>query len=300
MRLKRWVCAAFGGLMVMMALAACTPLVAAKRAPGPALWLMEDADTRVWLFGTVHILAEGVDWHRPQIDAALSASRVIYLETPVDEEGKGAITKEVARLGVMPAGKTLDSLLAPAQQRALAEAARAVDLDPAALQKLRPWLAALQISLAAAMAEGQIPGAGVEQSLLAHAKAHGQELRYFETAADQVRIFADLPQEAELRFLLVTLDQAKEGKGLLETMDRLWLKGDVEGLGAVLDRDFDSAGPEVRAALIDARNARWATTIAAMLDQPGEVFVAVGAGHLTGRANVITLLEAQGQNVQRR
>lgn len=299
MRHTSWIRFAFGAL-VMMALAACSAPLAAKREQGPALWLVEDSDTRVWLFGTVHILAEGVDWRRPQIEAALKASRVIYLETPVDEEGKEAIAKEVARLGGLPAGVTLDSLLKPAQRQELAEAARGVGLDPAALQALRPWLVALQISLAAAMAEGQQPDAGVEQALLAHARAHGQELRYFETALEQVRIFADLPQEAELRFLAVTLDQAKDGKDLLATMDRLWLKGDVVGLGNVLDRDFDRAGPLVRAALIDARNARWAMAIRALLDEPGEVFVAVGAGHLTGRDSVIALLETQGQKVQRR
>lgn len=290
----------WGAAVAALWFGACAAPAPAQRAQGPALWLMEDSDTRIWLFGTVHILAKGVDWQRPQIEAALAASRVIYLETPIDEAGSAAITKEVVRLGGLPAGITLDSLLTPPQRQALAETARMVGLDPAALQRLRPWLAALQISLAAAEAQGQDAQAGVEQTLLAHARAHGQELRYFETALEQVSIFADLPQAAELRFLVVTLDQAKDGQDLLNTMDQLWLKGDVQGLGAVLERDFDSAGPEVRAALIDARNARWAVSIAALLDQPGEVFVAVGAGHLTGRGNVIDLLEARGQKVQRR
>lgn len=290
----------WGAALAALWFAGCAEPAPAQRAQGPALWLIADSDTRIWLFGTVHILAKGVDWQRPQIEAALAASRVIYLETPIDEAGSAAITKEVVRLGGLPAGITLDSLLTPPQRQALAATARMVGLDPAALQRLRPWLAALQISLAAAAAQGQDAQAGVEQTLLAHARAHGQELRYFETALEQVSIFADLPQAAELRFLVVTLEQAKDGQDLLNTMDQLWLKGDVQGLGEVLERDFDSAGPEVRAALIDARNARWAVSIAALLDQPGEVFVAVGAGHLTGRGNVIALLEAQGHKVERR
>lgn len=281
-------------------LAACAqPAPAAKRGPGPALWRIEDHDTRIWLFGTVHILAQDVEWQRPQIDAALKASKIVYLETPVDAAGAGAIAREVARLGALPAGVTLNSLLTPAQRKQLAQTASAVGLDSGSLQRIRPWLVALQISLAGAAAQGQQPEAGVEQALLAHASAHGQELRYFETALEQVRIFADLPQDAELRFLAVTLEQAKEGKDLLAALDKLWLEGDVERLGKMLDADFDSAGPLVRAALIDARNARWAVAISKMLDEPGEIFVAVGAGHLTGRDNVIALLESEGLVVTR-
>ncbi len=270
------------------------------RGPGPALWLLADADTRIWLFGSVHILGENVDWQRKEIRQALGAAKVLYLETPVDEEGAGAIAQHVARLGVLPPGSSLDSLLTPAQRKALAQTTRAYGLDAAQMQRLRPWLAALQISLAAASAQGQNAQSGVEQVLLSQARANGQELRYFETALEQVQIFADLPQEAQLRFLDVTLAQLKDSAELLRRMDDLWLEGDVVGLGRVLDADFDRAGPQIRTALIDARNARWAITIGQMLDQPGEVFVAVGAGHLTGRGNVIALLEAQGHRIERR
>ena len=37
--------------------------------------------------------------------------------------------------------------------------------------------------------------------------------------------------------------------------------------------------------------------IEAMLDEPGTVLIAVGAGHLAGPDSVITLLEAEGHEV---
>lgn len=289
------------GALAALWLAACArPAPSeAPRGPGPALWLLADADTRIWLFGSVHILGKDADWRRKEIDAALNASRTLVLETPVDGAGNAAIAQEVARLGILEPGTRLDSLLTPAQRKALAQAARAYGLDGAQLQRLRPWLAALQISMAAASAQGQSAELGVEQSLLAGAKARGQSLRYLETAQQQVQIFANLPQEAQLRFLDVTLAQLEDSAGMLRRMDRLWLEGDVAGLGQVLDADFDRAGPQIRAALIDARNAQWAAKIAQMLDEPGEVFVAVGAGHLTGRGNVIALLEGEGHKIER-
>jgi uncharacterized protein YbaP (TraB family) len=42
------------------------------------------------------------------------------------------------------------------------------------------------------------------------------------------------------------------------------------------------------------RNAAWASWIEARLDQPGTLFMAVGAGHLAGRDSVQELLRARG------
>ena len=47
------------------------------------------------------------------------------------------------------------------------------------------------------------------------------------------------------------------------------------------------------------RNARWADWIAKRMDQPGTVFIAVGAGHLAGDHSVQTLLAKKHLTVTR-
>ena len=47
------------------------------------------------------------------------------------------------------------------------------------------------------------------------------------------------------------------------------------------------------------RNARWADWIAARLQTPGTVFVAVGAGHLAGKDSVLVRLAEKGITSQR-
>jgi uncharacterized protein YbaP (TraB family) len=42
------------------------------------------------------------------------------------------------------------------------------------------------------------------------------------------------------------------------------------------------------------RNGRWADWIAARLQTPGVVFVAVGAGHLTGKDSLLVQLAQRG------
>ena len=51
--------------------------------PRPALWLLADADTTIYLFGTVHILPPGFRWRSPAIDGAIRDADELVLE--VDE-----------------------------------------------------------------------------------------------------------------------------------------------------------------------------------------------------------------------
>ena len=42
-----------------------TPIV-----PRPAIWLVADADTRIYLFGTIHVLPPGLQWRSPTFSTA--------------------------------------------------------------------------------------------------------------------------------------------------------------------------------------------------------------------------------------
>ena len=58
------------------------------------------------------------------------------------------------------------------------------------------------------------------------------------------------------------------------------------------DREFYDA-------LFLNRNTNWVPQIEAMLDEPGNVLIAVGAGHLAGPDSVITMLESKGHTLTR-
>ena len=58
--------------------------------------------------------------------------------------------------------------------------------------------------------------------------------------------------------------------------------------------------PEMYDVLLTNRNKAWVSEIERVLaEETGTVFVAVGAGHLSGRTSVTTLLEAAGHTVDR-
>jgi len=82
----------------------------------------------------------------------------------------------------------------------------------------------------------------------------------------------------------------------------VWLAGDVAGIGAILhdERGAWSSEAVYQAMLVD-RNKAWAREIDKLLEsETGDVFVAVGFGHLAGEDSLIGMLETAGHEVVRR
>ncbi|MGE3302690.1 MAG: TraB/GumN family protein [Hyphomonadaceae bacterium] len=286
---------AFTALLAPLALGSCA------RPPahdGPALWRVADADSEIWLFGTVHMLPPSLVWRTPKIERAFAEADTVYFETPTDADGQTAMAALVQKLGLNPPGVTLSSLLTAEDRTRLAAAARKAYINPAALEPARPWLAAVQLSVASVAARGQAADAGVERVLDKEAKAQGKMRQFFETGEQQVRFFADLPPETELGFLRATITDVENEAEAVDAMNKAWAEGDTKTLGGYLDEMLNEAGPDVYQVLIVDRNAAWTREIEALLRGKGKVFIAVGAAHLIGRDSVPAMLRKQGYKVE--
>lgn len=283
-------------IVCALALAMCAPRAADPR--GPALWRVSDADSEIWLLGTVHVLPPDLRWKTPAIEAAFARADTIWLETPLDAAASARIAALVARDGANPPGVTLSAQLAPEDRGRLSRVARALGVPVASLEPSRPWLAALQLSLAQLAKAGHSADAGVEQVLEADAAAQGKARAYLETAEQQMAVFSTLSQAAQVQFLRATLRQIEEEDGAVAEIDRAWANGDMAAFERLAAPMLAEAGPETAQALIHARNARWAGQIETMLAGEGRAFVAVGAAHMVGAQGLPALLRGRGHPVE--
>ena len=287
--------------LVLSLVAAATWLLAAcesSPAPAaPALWRVADADSEIWLFGSVHVLPANLAWRSQRVNTAFAASAELVTETDVREPARASFPALVARYGASPHGIGLSGRLAAAESARLARLAHELGLDLTTLERLRPWLAALQLSYASASRAGHVAEAGVEAVLVAEAQRNGQRLSFLETPEQQIRTLAGLTPADELHFLAVTIRQIEEEPDLIDRLDDAWARGDIAELARQLDGQWREAGAGVHNALILERNRAWADEIAHRLAGSGRVFVAVGAAHLVGEGSVIALLRARGIEV---
>lgn len=288
--------ALFASLLTVaaLALASCTPAA----APNPALWRIADADSEIWIFGSVHVLPPNLRWRSERVNAAFAAAEEFVTETDAGPNAPANYQALAARYGSLPEGETLWTRLTLEDSERLQRIARENDIDPAALSRLRPWLAALQLSYAALARAGQRADAGVEAVLHAEARASGKRLSFLETPEEQVRVLADLAPADEAHFLSLTLDEIEQGTAGANEMDSAWSRGDIAELERQLNAQWRETGPAIHSAVIVNRNRNWADQLAARLEGEGTLFIAVGAAHLLGDDSLIALLRARGIEVE--
>jgi uncharacterized protein len=285
-----------------MALAACGQDAAgpeAGPAATPALWRVADADTTVYLFGSIHMLPPGASWRSGAVDRALAEAPVVYFEADVLGDPAGMMSL-VERLGRLPKSQTLSAQMSPDQSLALGAVAARLGLSRAALETMQPWYAAVVISDAAIRAAGYGSEAGVDTQLRQDATGAGKQLRFLETVEQQLSALATLPADVQLAYLGLTLDEADNVKPLLARMVEAWRCGDVDTLARALIAEDMARLPALEEALLIRRNAAWASSIAELIEnEPGAFFIAVGAAHLIGDGSVQTELVMHGRVAER-
>lgn len=273
----------------------------APAAAHPALWVARDADTTVYLFGTVHILSDHVEWRFPALDAALDTSDALYVEVPADAADKGTMQALVQRYGLDPS-HPLSSRLSDSENTLLGKAAVAAGLPGgrAALQPMKPWLAALTLSVAPLLKAGMDPELGVDKLLQARMKNAGKPIHGLETAERQIRILADLPESVQLALLRSTLHDFAHAKAELGAIVDAWLAGDTSHIANLLAAQMRKRSDVLYQRLLVDRNRQWAHDIATLMhERPGTLFIAVGAAHLAGPDRVQAQLRQLGITAHR-
>lgn len=266
---------------------------------GPALWVVRDADSTLYLFGTVHMMRPETQWRTPRIEEALRASDTLYLEIKeVDPASAASVQPLMLKYGMAETGRGLSTLMTAQDMTRLDAIARTLGATGAAFEPLRPWMAALQVTVAGIVRAGYSPTSGVDPLLKAAAVEAGKPVMGLETVEQQLSFFAGLSDEIQADFLRQTLADFDEGPARLDAIVDAWARGDDAVLAREIVDEMKTWGP-VYDALLVRRNADWARQIKTMLDGSGTAFIAVGAGHLVGEDSVQAALARQGVLAER-
>lgn len=268
-----------------------TPLPADAR---PALWKVADHDTTIYLFGTIHVLPQGIDWYKGPIRQAFEHSDLLMTELP--DLSTGEVAAAMLKQGMLPKGETLRGLMTEEQRGKYDAALTRIGLQPAMFDQNRPWVVALLLPLVRVQQLGFDPQHGVEAQLGKRGKELSRPHQGLETIDQQFAIFAGLSPADQMDYLMAVVDALPEIDAQIDKMVGHWAKGDAPGLAQFLQSDDDKVLGE---ALIHNRNRTWAAWIAARMKQPGTVFIAVGAGHLGGKDSVQDMLAKDGYKADR-
>lgn len=264
---------------------------------GPALWVIRDADSTLYLFGTVHVLRPTTAWGSARVDAAFAGADQIWFEVS-NPDDQAAIIPLIQQHGLSP-DRPLSSLLTAEEMTDLNAAATAAGLPAAQLNIFRPWFAGLTLAVAPLVKAGYDPQSGVEQILKARADAAGKPVHGFETLDKQIGILAGMSEADQLAFLRSALEAYDDATVELDQMVDAWAAGDLSALERITVEEMRADSPAVYQALLVQRNTDWAGQIQTLLAGSGTAFIAVGAAHLAGEDSVQEILKDRGVAVAR-
>jgi uncharacterized protein YbaP (TraB family) len=271
---------------------------AAEAKGAPALWSVSDADTTVYLFGTIHLLPDNYTWRTAKFDHAVAGSNELVLETIVDDKDPMKLAGVLARLGFSNGLAPIASRVPAAKVPALEAAIAKTGIPRSAFDKMESWAAAFML-LGNQFKELGLKGdQGVEMTLRTSFTGQGKPIGELETNAEQLGFFDTLPEPAQRALLEGSLEDPAAMRQAFQAMLAAWSRGDVHAIARSFNRDL-SGSPELKTALLNRRNANWSRWIEQRMAKPGSVLIAVGAGHLAGPESVLELLKRDGYKVQR-
>ncbi len=234
----------------------------------PAIWVINDADTVIYLFGTFHALDGKSAWFNDEVETAFTASDELVLETVVPQ---GAHIPPVKASSIAP--RRIPNLA----------------VTPSA-----SFLASARLAISAGQARGMKVDNGADMILRRAAEASGKPVAGLETFDFQLGMFRRMPtQPAQAVNPGQDLSSAGNLAIVMGQMQAAWNRGDSGIFATMLDQ-MRANSPASYNVMFTQRNSSWAAWIAERLQQPGTVFVAVGTGHLTGPDSVQAKLAELG------
>ena len=262
----------------------------------PPVWTVRDADSAIVIFGSVHVLPQGLDWMPPSLKTALAGADDLWFEVPLDDEATVAAQREANAAGFLKGKRPLSAYLSHTGHARLERVCGSLGYPLSEVERMRPWYAELTLSSALYRQSGADLSRGVER-VVAEAAPASARRRAFETPGEQVALFASAPLADQLASLEDTLRQIDEAPGDYQDLVRAWMAGDVRGLDREAVSPLRTSAPRLYASLVARRNARWADRIIERLHGAGRTVIVVGVGHLVGEDGIPALLRARGVTV---
>ena len=263
-------------LLAAAALAAGMPATTAVPPPEPAIFVVRDDDTTVYLFGTFHALDGDPQWFDRGVRDAFEVSDELVLETLLPE-GPGPVA--VGRPGLP---------------------VRASSVTPSA-----SFLASTRMAIDAGQSKGMRVDKGADVILRHTAEAEGKQVEGLETLEFQLNMFNRMPPAAPPKRAGSPKPGTPVGELPMQSLSRemaemqsAWKRGNQSVFVRML-HELENGSPDTYRIMFTERNARWADWIAARMQTPGTVFVAVGAGHLAGKDSVLVRLAEKHISSQR-
>lgn len=244
-----------------------------------------------YLYGTIHLICQADFNVSEATKAAFAEADKLIMELDMDDP---AMMQSMQAKVLHPEGLKISSSLTETQATKLDEFLQTnMGVGLPAFDGMRPFIVS-GILMSAQLDCGQpasFEGYFTQQAMMQQKPVEG-----LETVDFQFGVFEQIPHAEQVQWLIDAIEDEAGAKAELQRMIDLYQAEDIEGMYGMFTEMEEYA--EYKEVLLDHRNFAWQETLDKELAAEGSEFIAVGAGHLGGKAGMINLLRELGYTVE--
>ena len=274
------------------------------------LWKISDQNSSVYILGSIHFADKTFYPLNSVIVNAFDRSDELAVE--IDISDSTVYQKSVllsSLLGKLDGDKTLDMYLPEDALYSLDSLCLAWSIPVDFFSGYKPWAAAMTLSSIANQHAGLDARLGIDLYFLTMARKMKKKIISLETVELQVKLFTgmDIPDSIGVFAMKNMIKDIALLDSSIAKFKLAWKTGNdsllayAANMGADRFNHEDSLMHEfMYDKILYSRNDRMADSVSKFLDENRNVFVVVGAAHLTGhKKNVIDILRRKGLSVER-
>jgi hypothetical protein len=260
------------------------------------MWKASSATNTVYLLGSIHLASSDMYPLPQHIEDAFRNSALLVVEVDLNKVDQKKLQAMFAARGLYPPDDSLWNHISPDTKELVHRFCAENGLAPEAFARLKPWLAAITVSMLHVQKTGMRMELGMDRYFLEQAKG-AMQVQQLESAEWQLRLLSNIAEMQQERYLAASLSSASANGQMATALQAAWLSGDGDRLAGLISTEMrDSA--EVGKKIFADRNPHMADVVEQCLKSGTQSFVVVGAGHLVGKDGVVRLLQKRGFHVE--
>ena len=264
----------------------------------PALWMIDDGQTKTYILGSVHLLPDDIKWYGGELKEIVEEADEYVFEVHMTPE-KVALSRSITLAnGLLENGDLLSNYLEADEYSFLIKTATALGIPETSIAGFKPWFASIALSVSSIIKEGWNPESGVDRYIEKIAAKKGAKISSLETIEAQMSTLYDHPMDVQSAMLKDTLVQLKDIKALTLEMVSSWSSGDLDKMAQTFLEPMKEQ-PAIFEKLVTRRNNNWVPVIKRLIANDQTTLIVAGTAHFIGEGGVINLLKQNGYDVKR-
>lgn len=262
------------------------------------LWKIEGKGLTApsYLFGTIHMIEkESFFWPAGTLAAFEDAESVAF-EIDMDDMKDPAAIMGIMSKAMMNEGKSLKDLYSAEDYAYVKNHFTEMGIPFMMLERLKPMF--LTVFAGGDMEFGQ--GFGPDSDVKSYemefwdlAKESSKDVSGLESIDFQLSVFDSIPYSAQAEMLIETIRSGGEADDTMEQMVEMYKNQEISRMVTFMSEVEEGGIEGYEDVLLYQRNKNWIPIMQEKMSK-GQVFFAVGAGHLGGKDGVIDLLKTEG------